>query len=659
MRKFELIFVFLFTCILFAQQSGKQFYEYKSDTPQKYFKADKVLYPGDSTFDVTYYGLNLTLDYNSRTLTGIVTVSAKSKENDLTSIFLDLQNPLTVTAVKLNNQDLSFTHANAKLNITLDKVYSLNEPFSVTVYYHGTPGSSGFGSFAFDTLVGHPAIYTLSEPYGASDWWPCKDTPADKADSSDMWITCASNFIPVSNGTLVDTVNNGNGTHTYHWKNNYPIAQYLISMAISDYVTYTNYFHYAPADSMPIVNYIYPEQLSSYKPVLDKVPQMLQIFSNKFELYPFITEKYGHAEFGFSGGMEHQTIASIGTYAFTEGVLAHELTHQWFGDKVTCKDWQNIWLNEGFATFGEALYYEYEYGEANYKSTIDLRMDAAKNAVGSVYVQDISTVASIFDYYRSYAKGCVVLYMLRNIVGDTEFFQILRNYLDDPLLAYNSATTEDFQAHAEAVYGSSLNYFFHEWIYGENFPDYSINWNYHPIGNNQFSITLDINQSVNSNPAYFTMPVQVKIGSAFGDTLITLFNNQQNQQFIFTVNGLPSSLTFDPDNHILKDITITSVGELQTPLKYELSQNYPNPFNPTTKISYSLSQRSMVTLKLYNSIGEKVLTLVNKEEDGGVYTISLDGKNLSSGVYFYRIEAVPLNNQKGNFVDTKKMIHLK
>ncbi len=654
MKKFihVLIFIFISVNLLIAQQSQKQFYEYKSNSLQKSFNPSKVMYPGDPNFDVTYYGLNLTLDYNAHLLTGIVTVSAKSSQENLNSVFLDLQNTMNVDAVKLNNQNLVFTHDSAKLNITLNKTYTMNEPFSVTVYYHGSPQSSGFGSFAFGTLVGHPAIYTLSEPYGAPDWWPCKDTPADKADSSDMWITCASNLIPVSNGSLADTANNGNGTHTYHWKNSYPIAQYLISMAISDYTIYTNYFHYTPTDSMPITNYIYPEQLSTFKPVLDKVPQMLQIFSNKFELYPFITEKYGHAEFGFSGGMEHQTIASIGTNAFTEGVLAHELTHQWFGDKVTCKDWHNIWLNEGFATFGEALYYEYEYGEPMYKTTINGNMRVAKLAVGSVYVQDIDSVSNIFNYYRSYAKGCVVLYMLRNIVGDSEFFQILRNYLDDPQLAYGAATTGDFKSHAEAVYGSSLNYFFQEWIYGKNFPNYSIDWNYQPLGNNEFSITLNVDQSENSYPSFFTMPVQIKVGTALGDTLITLFNNQQNQQFVFTVNGMPTSLDFDPDNHILKNLTITGVKESQAPLKFQLSQNYPNPFNPTTKISYSIPQRSKVILNVYNALGEKVAVLVDKEQNGGTYTISFNGKRLASGVYFYRIQA-------NNFTETKKMILLR
>ena len=309
-------------------------------------------------------------------------------------------------------------------------------------------------------------IWTLSEPYGASDWFPCKDTPADKADSSDVWITVDKNLYGVSNGILIGIVKNPDNTSTYKWTNKYPIAQYLISLAISDYTIYKNYFKYSEKDSMPVINYIFPENLASYKANLDKVPNMLRVTSDYFGLYPFIKEKYGNAEMGWKGGggMEHQTVSSMSN--FSETVLVHELVHQWFGDKITCRDWQDIWLNEGFATYGEMLYAQKVYGDSAYNDFVTLEMARAKNAKGSIYVQDISSISEIFNGNRSYSKGGIVLHMLRGVVGDSIFFKILKTYSNDPLVAYGTAVTADFQRDAEAVYGEDLEYFFNEWIYG-------------------------------------------------------------------------------------------------------------------------------------------------------------------------------------------------
>ena len=246
----------------------------------------KINYPGDSNIDVTYYKLNLNVQYNPNYLIGAVTVEAKSTVNNLNTFFLDLQNVLKVDSVISKDQPLNFTQpsGSAKLNITLDKTYNLGEKFSLTVYYQGVPGSSGFGSFTFGkTGLGQPSIYTLSEPYGASDWWPNKDTPADKADSADIWITTGSDLKAISNGNLIDIVDNGNGTHTYKWKTTYPIAQYLISMAIAPFEEYDIYFHYNSTDSMLVSNFLYPETMTtSNKAILDKTLDMLSIFSDKF-----------------------------------------------------------------------------------------------------------------------------------------------------------------------------------------------------------------------------------------------------------------------------------------------------------------------------------------------------------------------------------------
>ena len=651
-------FLFLFSFLVFSQNFEKT----KKENFQKVNSLLKVEYPGDSSIDIKYYKLNLKVTYNPNYLSGSVTIKASPSGNSLNSFFLDLQDFMQVDSIMSNGRKAQFSHANAKLNITLNKTYSANEIFEITIYYQGLPGSSGFGSFEFQTHGDNePVIWTLSEPYGASDWFPCKDTPADKADSSDVWITVDKNLYGVSNGVLAGIVENPDNTITYKWTNKYPIAQYLISLAVSDYTIYKNYFKYSEKDSMPVINYMYPEDLAEYKTLLDKVPNMLRILSDYYGLYPFITEKYGNAEIGWKngGGMENQTVSSISR--FTETILVHELVHQWFGDKITCRDWQDIWLNEGFATYGEMLYAEKVYGDSAYNDFAEKEMALAKNAKGSIYVQDISSVSEIFNGNRSYSKGGIVLHMLRGIVGDSVFFDILKTYSNDQKLAYKTAVTADFQRDAEAVSGENLEYFFNEWIYGEGYPKYNIDWNSAWLNNNNYEVTVNVNQTRNTYPDFFTMPVQIRISTSIGDTLLSFFNDQQNQQVKFLVKGNPSSIILDPDNWILKDaITFSESNKISSPIKFGLEQNHPNPlnpFNPTTTIEYRVPELSAVhnthvKLSVYDILGNQVAVLVDEEQSPGKHSVIFNANGLASGVYIYSLNT-------GSLVAAKKLVLLK
>ena len=657
--KFVLILVTVLFSIngsIVSQENQHQCSKSKILYYQKFFKADHVQYPGDETIDVTYYKLDVALDYPRKLINGKITVSAKSTVSDLNTFFLDLQNALTTDSITLNNSKLNFTHSNSIITITLDKNYSAGEEFSVDVYYHGTPGSSGFGSFEFTTHSGEPVIWTLSEPYGASDWWPCKDTPADKADSADIWVTVDKSMIPVSNGTLTDTIDNGR-THTYKWHSQYPITQYLISLAVTNYKLYTNEYVIGK-DTMKLYHYNYPENATNYRlGQLDKTINMLEVFAEKFGPYPFFAEKYGHAEFSWGGGMEHQTCTSMGYYG-TE-TIAHELAHQWFGDKITCKDWHHIWLNEGFATYSEAVYIESKFGAIGYNNAIDGEMSRAKNANGTLWVQNINSVNEIFNSNRSYSKGAVVLHMLRGILGTDIFFDVLRAYATDPALAYGVAVTEDFQRVAESVSGLDLEYFFKEWVYGVNYPKYTIDWGYEAQTDGRYSVSLSIDQVKNTEPNFFTIPIKIRFKTTAGDTTVTLFNNEQNQLFEFSLSSMPLGMTFDPDNWILKDVSSITKTEKDdvTIYHYNLEQNYPNPFNPSTTISYELSKPSEVSLKIYDILGNEVATLVdNQRQTAGYHSVQFnaidDGVHLSSGVYLYKLSAE-------NFVSVKKMLLLK
>ncbi|MGD8781257.1 MAG: M1 family aminopeptidase [Ignavibacteria bacterium] len=620
--------------------------------------SNKINYPGDENYDVNYYKLSLNIDCTAQVVAGEVTIKAKSMVDNLTSIFVDLSKVMNVAKVKSNGQQLQFQHNgdSDQIDIVLDKTYNLNEEFTIIISYSGTPQKKDFQNpyFTYTTSDStSPLFSTLSEPYSTSEWWPCKDTPADKADSADIWLTTDTLFVPVSNGKLEDIVDNGS-THTYKWKVSYPIAQYLISVAMTDYVLYEDIFEYESGKQMPVTHYVYNGTLTQDRiSQLERTVDMLNVFSELFGLYPFINEKYGHAQWQWGGGMEHQTISSMG--AFGETLVSHELAHQWFGDKITCKDWQNIWLNEGFATYCESLWLENAYGKDYYMQDVQSKMARAKNASGTIYVEDTSSVSEIFNSSRSYAKGSIVLHMLRGILGDERFFEAIRTYINDPELAYDVAETEDLQRVVEETSDEDLDYFFQQWIYGENYPRYNVSWNY-TEENNLYHVKVNISQEANSNPVFFTMPVQLEFETLSGSVIDTVFNNQQEQEFDIYLEEEPTQLTFDPANWILKELTVITSVENFDEIKNQffLEQNYPNPFNPSTNIQYNIPEKSNVKLILYDNLGNEIATLIDDVKYPGYYNIELNSTDfeLSSGVYFYQLITDRLT-------DTKKMVLIK
>ncbi|MBI5473749.1 MAG: M1 family metallopeptidase, partial [Ignavibacteriae bacterium] len=477
----------------------------------------------DTNVDVTYYKLDLRITTSPNYLRGKVTVHAKSIRPALASVSLDLTNTLTVDSVKLGGSRLQFIQHPAAVAIQLNRSYGHGEMVVLDVFYRGTPVSTGFGTFEFGEHLGTPWVWSLSEPYGARDWWPCKDHPMDKADSVDVWVTCRNDFKVASNGKLVAIVSNPDSTHTYQWSERYPITTYLVFMSLTNYATFTDWFRYSPTDSMPVINYVLPENLADARDSLSRVIDMLRIFSDRLGLYPFVTEKFGHAEFGRGGAMEHQTMTSLVRYAFGEYVLAHELAHQWFGDLVTCASWRDLWINEGFAAYGEVIYAEGKYGVATYHSRARADMESAKTGVGPVYKSDTTNLRQLFDQPTVYRKGLATLHMLRHVVGDSLFFRSLRSFLSDPRYRFGVATTENFKDVCEVVSGRQLDWFFDQWIYGEKYPRYSYTWQAIPDTDGGYIATISLSQTTGtSNPAFFTMPIDFKISSASRDTTVVL-----------------------------------------------------------------------------------------------------------------------------------------
>lgn len=624
---------------------------------KKAFLSSQTFYQSSASswLDVTYYKLQLDVSTAEGIISGVSTVVGVCKRDTAGPLVLDFVNRMTVSAASSGGARSSFSRGANTVIVNLDRVYRAGETLSVDVEYEGTPIATGFGSFIFASHAGIPWVFSLSEPAGARDWWPGKDDPSDKADSSDVIVKCDSALKVGSNGLLVSVVNNGDGTKTYHWQERYPIASYLISVALTNFAQFSNWYRYSPTDSMEILNYVLPEHLSNALATLPRTVDMLSVYSSLFGLYPFIKEKYGHAEFGSGGAMEHQTMTS--TTSFAEDVISHELAHQWFGDMITCRTWADLWLNEGFAQYCSALFREKQYGASSYNDYMNAQMSLAVEAAGAIGVPDTTSVRNLFDGPRIYNKGATVLHMLRHVLGDSVFFRSLRAYANSPVLRYSTATIRDFENVCESVSGKNLAYFFQEWIYGEGFPNYGYSWTSTPTTGG-YHVTVVLNQaSSNVNPQFFAMPVDIQIGNAGWDTVVTVFNDSLVQDFTFNIARKPDRVTIDPDNWILKLVYSNSN---EPPAEYSLSQNYPNPFNPGTTVKFRLPQRSFVTLEIFDILGRKVTTLVDEQKPAGVFAVDWNPTDVASGVYIYRLAAHPLTaTSMADFVQTRKMILVK
>ncbi|MBI5167926.1 MAG: hypothetical protein HZA61_00415 [Candidatus Eisenbacteria bacterium] len=500
--------------------------------------AERAATVNQDAWDARWYDLALTFTPTT-SVSGTVRMKATVLTGPLTSADLDLVPELVVDGATCAGAATTWARSGAVLTLALDRAYATGETFDVTVTYHGNP--TLYGYFGFPTVNARQMIWSLSEAYGARSWWPCKDQPADKADSVDVHFTVPSALTTASNGTLLSTVNNG-ATVTTHWRERWPIATYLVFIASYPYTATTDWYRPSATDSMPLRWWNVPENVATANVSQAKVKNMLATFATRFGEYPFFTEKYGHAEFTFSGGMEHQSCTSLGSY--NEFVVAHELMHQWWGDMITCRDFGHIWLNEGFATYGEALWAESQGGYAAYKTDIDANRFYGP---GTIFVSDPSNESRVFDSNLSYNKGSWVLHMLRHVLGDSTFFRSVRRYRQD--WAYRSATTEDFRASVEAESGRDLSAFFQQWIYGEYFPRYSASWTAAPAAGG-WDVTVTLRQT--QSWQLFTMPVDLTITHAGGEQTFVVPDSLASQTFVLHVSGAPSAVTIDRDGWILK-----------------------------------------------------------------------------------------------------------
>jgi len=587
-----------------------------------------------NNYDIKYHRCEWEVDPAVLYIKGAVTTYFKPTVTGFNQIQFDFTTSLGIDSVKYHSSTLAYLQlAGDILQIGFPSVIPVNTLDSVTVFYQGVPPNSGFGSFVqttHDTTLHTPVIWTLSEPMGAKDWWPCKQELVDKIDSLDIIVTCPQFNRVGSNGLLVSETQAGLNK-IYHWKTKYPIAAYLVAIGVTNYSVYSNYVPLVGGDSLQVLNYVYPEDSAMAHAMTPDIINTIKFYDSLTIVYPFANEKYGHLQFGWGGGMEHQTMTFL--VGFDHGLMAHECAHQWFGDHVTCGSWEDIWLNEGFASYFETLTEE-RYFHPTFVWQLQQRiLNISSVPDGSVLCDDTMSVGRIFNGRLSYWKGSYVLHMLRWKLGDSAFFAGIKNYLTDPQLAGGYAKTPQLKAHLENASGQNLTGFFNDWYYNQGWPSYQLLWT--QFGN---AVSLTVNQTTSHfSVPFYEMPIPIEFKGAGHDTIIVFDHTFSGQVFNTTLNFTVDSVKFDPDLHILAANNTVTQGIADLALLSNQISVYPNPVKIDITVSIQLKATDELIFEMFDVIGKKVFSKKEMVAAGNsVKTISTD--HLAKGEYFIKVK---------------------
>ncbi|HRX86038.1 MAG TPA: M1 family aminopeptidase [Phycisphaerae bacterium] len=519
----------------------------------------------DAETDVLHYLLDIEIipEYSFGSVSnvrvqGTSTIDVASLSPGLTQFTVDLHSSLTVSAV--TGDIASWSRVGATVVMNLDHAYAVGEQFQVAITYSGYPAAAGFGAFNWWTHNGDLAVGTLSEPYYARNWWPCKDSLGDKA-TMQMQVTVPNGLVVASNGLDEGTIVLSGNRTKWLWHETYPMMPYLASLAITNFQRYDLLFPYDDGggpQTMPVYCYLYPENWNfgtglpapAYKTACDELVTMLTTFSDAYGLYPFIAEKYGVADMsgGLDANMEHQTITSMVGIANNSPIMAHELAHHWWGDLVTCRTWYDIWLNEGFASYSEALYEEHKPGGgiSSYWSRMNTRRPYSPN--NQVYRTSISSIGAIFSGNDVYNKGAWVVHMLRGVMGDDAFLAALAHYR--ATRAFDSATTAEFAADISASFGADLSWFTDEWVMNPGSPRYEWNYATSNIGGQNWVKLRIVQTQTSQGYGVFTMPVRLRVTTPAGVETHKVWNDAQTGYYIFPVAAAPTGIDFDREDGV-------------------------------------------------------------------------------------------------------------
>ena len=629
MKKITQFFFVLSSFFCFSQSAESEFDKMVlSESKSAASTMNVQVNPNTQNYDITYHELRFTVNPNNSpaAISGVVKTTFTALAN-MNTITFDMATQLVVSSVTMNSINLTFSQSNYELNINFPSTITTGTSSSVIITYAGIPPTAE-GAFTRGTHAGTPVIYTLSEPFGARDWWPCKQDLNDKINSFDMYITAPSTFNSVSNGLEQSRIVTG-ANATTHFKHLYPIPAYLIVLNITNYVVYNQQAGLGTLASpyFPIINYLYPESnTTTIQNQLGVTPGIMNLFESLLEPYPFRNEKYGHAQFGWGGGMEHTTVSSMGS--FGRDLISHELAHHWFGNKITCGTWKDIWLNEGLTEYMSGLVHEQD-GPSNFVTWKNNKITSITSQPGgATYLSDAGalSVNTIFSSRLTYNKGSMIAHMLRWKLGDVKFFQALKSYLADPALAYGYAVTANLKSHLEAAdNGNSLTEFFNDWLINQGYPTYTItaqNW-----GSGQAKIIVNQTQS-HASVSFFEMPLQIRLTGSGSQVLDVIVNNTNNaQEFIVSVPFVVTGVVFDPNKHIISKNNTATLGTENFDMNSAISV-YPVPSENELTIQFP-NNVTLTKVEIYNNLGQILKT---------DFKNVLDISGLSRGVHFLKID---------------------
>lgn len=590
-------------------------------------------------YDVHYYTLDLSMTNVSTALSGTGGIYGTARET-LDSVWFELFPTFTINEIRLNDVPTNYNRHNSAIKVPVN--ISSGASFKIEVDYAGTPptaatnplGGSGMTN-ASSPSWGNQVTWSLSEPFSAYEWWPCKQSLRDKADSVSVKITVPSSCKAGSNGVLEQVVDLGNGSTRFEWKHRHPIDYYLVSVAVAEYVEYNVYANPAgSASPILIQNYVYnnPQTLPNFQADIDETVDFLEYFSELFGLYPFADEKYGHCMAPLSGGMEHQTMTTQGF--FERSLTAHELAHQWWGNQVTCAAWSDIWVNEGFASYAEYLMLEELYPGAQVTDMQDRHQNIMSQPNGSIWVEDSLNDSRIFSGRLTYDKGAAFVHTLRFLVNDDAlFFQTLRDFQN--AFKDSVAVGTDMQAMLEAATNLDLSAAFEQWYFGEGYPTYSAQWN--TVGN-EFHVRVTHTVSAGSITPTFTTPLELRLSrTGLSDTIIRVNIQGNTSSHIVPMIGTVSQLTaIDPNNWIINRLGTISKNENLNVASIESmswdasTQIYPNPSASTVHIE--TTDGEPLIIQLIDPTGKIILS----ETVTSPHTIDLSGR--PNGMYVLQIK---------------------
>jgi len=611
-----LLFSILSTRIAYAQSNAQ----------------DTVLIDMDSSFDVHYVKFDLSITPDTEYIAGSVELRARSNalRPDRT-IQLSLRGQLSVDSLFNDGSPAVFHHLGDKLFVTLNHDYPSQASFNLIIYYHGfstIPDRQGFIHYWQTRLpTGIPICWSNVEPFGAKDWWPCKDNPADKLDSADLYFTCPKVDMVGAEGTLVSIIENDT-SHTFHWHESYPVDHYLLQFVCTEFDTLTHWHHWADGDSTKIMDFVFPNSVDTMGQSLIEVDSILDLYSRWFGPYAFRREKYGIAQW-YGGGMENETLSFCNDA--DSDLIEHETAHQWFGDAITCKTWNDCWLNEGFATYTNFLARRYYTGTAYFDTLINASEKYVTSEVGgSVHIRDSLLLDHTLDGRLVYNKGALLLHMLHFVLGsDSAFFRCIREYVTGPL-RYGVATAEDFRQSVEKSSGRDLKWFFNQWVYGDGYPIYDVAWNrqdgLHP------SVAISQTGSTPASP-FFTMPVELEFIGDGIDTTVQVLDDAPLKPFGFSFSKPIDRIIFDPHNWLL-DGSAPRTLAVHSDLASAVSDFRIRKLLNSWSIDFSVKQTGPVTIEFYDLLGRQITTIPLGIQTAGSDSIIRQFPSLPAGVYF-------------------------